>query len=68
MMGMLLPLGIEKGKEFKPDAATVTQLNSAAAEAHAWLLGPHVPISTLHVCGTIRQRDDAARKPQGWLE
>ncbi|WP_186406076.1 DUF1254 domain-containing protein [Candidatus Accumulibacter aalborgensis] len=38
MMGMLLPLGIEKGKEFKPDAATVTQLNSAAAEAHAWLM------------------------------
>jgi hypothetical protein len=38
MMGMLLPLGIEKGKEFKPDAATVAQLNSAAAEAHAWLL------------------------------
>ncbi len=38
MMGMLLPLGIEKGKDFKPDAATVAQLNSAAAEAHAWLL------------------------------
>jgi hypothetical protein len=35
MMGMLLPLGIEKGKDFKPDAATVAQLNSAAAEAHA---------------------------------
>jgi len=37
MMGMilLLPLGIEKGKEFKPDAATVTQLKAAAAEAHA---------------------------------
>ena len=38
MMGMLLPLGIEKGKEFKPDAATTAQLNSAASEAHAWLL------------------------------
>ena len=38
MMGILLPLGIEKGKDFKPDAATVAQLNSAAAEAHAWLL------------------------------
>jgi hypothetical protein len=38
MMGMLLPLGIEKGKDFKPDAATVAQLHSAAAEAHAWLL------------------------------
>ncbi len=38
MMGMLLPLGIERGKEFKPDAATVALLKSAAAEAHAWLM------------------------------
>jgi len=38
MMGMLLPLGIEKGKEFKPDAATIVLLKSAAAEAHAWLV------------------------------
>ena len=38
MMGMRLPLGIEKGKDFKPDVATVARLNSAAAEAHAWLL------------------------------
>ena len=38
MMGMLLPLGIEKGKEFKPDPATQTQLKAAAAEAHAWLV------------------------------
>jgi len=38
MMGMLLPLGIEKGKEFKPDAATVAQLKAAAAEALAWLM------------------------------
>ncbi|MCS3894316.1 hypothetical protein M2171_003449 [Bradyrhizobium japonicum USDA 38] len=38
MMGMLLPLGIERGKEFKPDAATVAQLKAAAAEAHAWLM------------------------------
>jgi hypothetical protein len=36
MMGMLLPLGIEKGKEFKPDVATSVQLKAAAAEAHAW--------------------------------
>ena len=28
MMGMLLPLGIEKGKEFKPDAATVGPVES----------------------------------------
>jgi hypothetical protein len=38
MMGMLLPLGIEKGKEFKPDAATMALLKSAASEAHAWLM------------------------------
>ena len=31
MMGMLLPLGIERGKEFKPDAPTVAQLKAAAA-------------------------------------
>jgi hypothetical protein len=38
MLGMLLPLGIEKDKEFKPDAATRTQLKAAAAEAQAWLI------------------------------
>ena len=38
MMGMLLPLGIEKGKEFKPDASTVALLKTAATEAHAWLM------------------------------
>ena len=38
MMGMVLPLGIEKGKDFKPDGATAAQLNSAATEAHAWIL------------------------------
>ena len=38
MMGMLLPLGIERGKEFKTDAATVALLKTAAAEAHAWLM------------------------------
>jgi hypothetical protein len=43
MMGMLLPLGIEKGKDFKPDVATVARLNSAAAEAHAWLIRNNVP-------------------------
>ena len=37
MMGLILPLGIEKGKEFKPDAAATTQLKAAADEAHAWL-------------------------------
>jgi hypothetical protein len=38
VMGMLLPLGIEKGKEFKPDAATISILKEAAAEAQAWLM------------------------------
>jgi hypothetical protein len=38
MTGMLLPFGIEKGKEFKPDAATVALLKRAATEAHAWLV------------------------------
>jgi hypothetical protein len=38
MRGMLLPLGIEKGKEFKPDVATVALLKSAAQEAHALLM------------------------------
>lgn len=38
MMGMLLPLGIEKGKEFTPDAATTALLKSAAMEAHEWLM------------------------------
>ena len=38
MMGMLLPPGIEKSKDFRPDVATVARLNSAAAEAHVWLL------------------------------
>jgi hypothetical protein len=46
MMGMLLPLGIEKGKDFKPDAATIAQLKSAAAEAHAWILAQFPTFTT----------------------
>jgi hypothetical protein len=38
MLGMLLPLGIEKGKGFKPDTAIRSQLKEAAAEAQAWLI------------------------------
>jgi hypothetical protein len=38
MLGMLLPLGIEKGKPFDADSATRTLLNAAASEAQAWLL------------------------------
>jgi hypothetical protein len=33
-MGMLKSIGIEKGKEFKPDAATQSILSAAAQEAH----------------------------------
>ena len=33
IMGMLLPLGIERGKAFKPDDATVALMKAAAAEA-----------------------------------
>ncbi len=38
MMGMLLPLGIERGKELQPHAATVAVLKKAAAQAQAWLM------------------------------
>ena len=38
MTGMLRMLGIEKGKEFKPDEPTRSALNSAAQEAHAWFM------------------------------
>jgi hypothetical protein len=46
MMGMLLPLGIERGKDFKPDAAMVAQLKSAAAEVHAWLMEKRITYIT----------------------
>jgi hypothetical protein len=35
MMGMLLLSASRRGKDFKPDVATVARLNSAAPEAHA---------------------------------
>jgi hypothetical protein len=46
MMGMLLPLGIEKGAPFNPDAETVAQLNSASAAAHAWLVAQSITAVT----------------------
>jgi len=46
MMGMLLPLGIEKGKEFKPDTAMTAELKSAAREAQDWLIEGLVRTST----------------------
>jgi hypothetical protein len=48
-MGMLRSIGIEKGQEFKPDAATRAILKRAVAEAHAGFmdastrLTPHWP-------------------------
>jgi hypothetical protein len=38
VLGMLLLLGIEKGKPFSPNAETTKILNTAATEAHEWLL------------------------------
>ncbi len=38
MTGMLRLLGIEKGKEFKPDKSTRAVLISAAEETRAWLI------------------------------
>ena len=38
MMGLLLSLGIEKGKEFKPDAATQRFLAQSADATDAWLM------------------------------
>ena len=38
MMGLMLPLGIERGKAFKPDAAMQGILAQSAREAHAWLM------------------------------
>ena len=38
MMGLLLPLGIEKGKEFKPDASVQRVLATSARDAHAWMM------------------------------
>ena len=37
MIDRLKSIGIEKAKPFKPDAATRTVLDDAAAEAHAWI-------------------------------
>jgi hypothetical protein len=51
MMGMLLPLGIQKGKDFNPDAAMKAELRSAAQEAHAWLVEGLVQYSTDHIFG-----------------
>ncbi len=38
MLGTLRPLGIEKGKRFKPDADTRVVLKQASHEVHAWFM------------------------------
>jgi hypothetical protein len=48
MMGLLLPLGIEKGKEFKPDTTTQAVLAQSAREAHGWLMNGLLAYSTHH--------------------
>jgi hypothetical protein len=48
MMGLLLPLGIEKGNEFKPDITTRAVLTQSAREAHAWLMDGLLAYSTPH--------------------
>jgi hypothetical protein len=48
MMGLMVPLGIEKGKDFKPDAATQRVLAKSAGEAHAWLMTSLLTYATQH--------------------
>ena len=38
MTGMLRVLGVDKGKQFKPDEPTRAALKAAAQEAHAWFM------------------------------
>jgi hypothetical protein len=46
MMGLILPLGIEKGKEFTPDAAAQHTLAQSARAAHTWLMNGLLTYST----------------------
>ena len=48
MMGLLLELGIEKGKEFKPDNAAKPLLARSAREAQTWLMNGLLTYSTPH--------------------
>jgi hypothetical protein len=45
MMGLLLPLGIEKGKEFKPDAATQRILATSARDGQTWLMNGQLTLT-----------------------
>ena len=46
IMGMLPSIGIEKGRDFKPDEATLAALKSGAEEAHAWLMNRLVTLGS----------------------
>jgi hypothetical protein len=48
MMGLMVPLGIEKGKDFKPETATQRVLAKSAREAHAWLMNSLPTYATPH--------------------
>ena len=48
MMGLLLPLGIEKGKEFTPDTTTQAALAQSAREAHTRLMNGLLAYRTPH--------------------
>ena len=48
MIGMLRTLGIEKGKDFKPDEPIRTALTTAAQEAHAWFMDRLVTFGEHH--------------------
>ena len=48
MMGLLLSIGIEKGKEFTPNAELSALLDKAAHEAHAWLMEGLLDFTTPH--------------------
>jgi hypothetical protein len=47
MIAMLRTLGIDRGKEFKPDEPTRAVLRGAAQEAHAWFMDRLVTVGEL---------------------
>jgi hypothetical protein len=62
MMGMLRTLGIDKGKDFRPDEPTRAALKAAALEAHAWFThgswtgwSPMASTTGLTASGTYRR-------------
>jgi hypothetical protein len=48
MMGLLLPLGIEKGEEFKPDNAVKPVLAQSARQSQTWLMKGLLTYNTPH--------------------